>query len=297
MKKLDESKARWIIAQKRKGMTNARIAETMCISVRWVKKISARYSNIDADKIVYPMPMGRPRDSLPGRREHSAVLTARRENHVGAVRLHRRIEESTGMNIPYNRIHKILRDEDLASEQPKKSKRRKWIRFERTYSNSMWHTDYKQLDNGRWFLCYEDDASRFVIGYGVFEHATTENALAVLEEAIKNHGKPASIMTDRGSQFYANASEAKKKGVSEFEKRLVRFGWVRSRDARGAAARQFEDPVCSGEDRQFAQDPQTRSTGKHGEAARGAAAQAARVRGSWRRTTGISTSMMRAREY
>ena len=224
MKKLDKSKARWIIAQKRKGMTNARIAETMCISVRWVKKISARYSNIDADKIVYPMPMGRPRDSLPGRREHSTVLTARRENHVGAVRLHRRIEESTGMNIPYNRIHKILRDEDLASEQPKKSKRRKWIRFERTYSNSMWHTDYKQLDNGRWFLCYEDDASRFVAGYGVFEHATTENALAVLEEAIKNHGKPASIMTDRGSQFYANASEAKKKGVSEFEKRLVSLG-------------------------------------------------------------------------
>ena len=48
--------------------------------------------------------------------------------------------------------------------------------------------------------------------------ATTENALAVLDETIKNHGKPASIMTDRGSQFYANASEAKKKGASVFEK-------------------------------------------------------------------------------
>ena len=33
---------------------------------------------------------------------------------------------------------------------------------------------------------------------------TTENTLAVLEEAIENHGKPASIMTDRGFQFYAN---------------------------------------------------------------------------------------------
>ena len=125
------------------------------------------------------------------------------------------------MNIPYNRIRRILRDEDLASEQPKKSKRRKWIRFERTYSNSMRHTDYKQLDNGRWFLCYEDDASRFVTGYGVLEHATTENALTVPENAIRNHGKPASIMTDRGSQFYANASGAKKKEVSESEKRLA----------------------------------------------------------------------------
>ena len=50
-----------------------------------------------------------------------------------------------------------------------------------------------------------------------------ENALAVLEEAIRNHGKPASIMTDHGSQFYANASEAKRKGASDFEK-LVGLG-------------------------------------------------------------------------
>ena len=117
-----------------------------------------------------------------------------------------------------------MRDENLTSENPKKSRRRKWFRFERTYSNSMWHTDYKLLDDGRWFLCYEDDASRFVTAYGTFERATTENALAVLDEAIRNHGKPASIMTDRGSQFYATASEAKKKGASEFEKKLVELG-------------------------------------------------------------------------
>ena len=76
----------------------------------------------------------------------------------------------------------------------------------------MWHTDYKHLDDGRWFLCYEDDASRFVTGYGMFEHATTENALAVLEEAIKNHGKPASIMTDRGSQFLRQRLGGKEEG-------------------------------------------------------------------------------------
>ena len=88
----------------------------------------------------------------------------------------------------------------------------------------MWHTDYKLLDDGRWFLCYEDDASRFVTGYGVFEHATAGNAMAVLDRAIAAYGKPASIMTDRGSQFYATESEAKKKGVSEFEKKLVDLG-------------------------------------------------------------------------
>ena len=92
------------------------------------------------------------------------------------------------------------------------------------HSNSLWHTDYKQLDDGRWFLCYEDDASRFVTGWGVFREATTENAIIVLEGAIKRHGKPASVMTDHGSQFYANEAEARKRGESAYEKRLVDLG-------------------------------------------------------------------------
>ncbi len=69
-----------------------------------------------------------------------------------------------------------------------------------------------------------DDASRFVTAYGTFEHPTTENALSVLKQAMKNHDKPASIMTDHGSQFYANAAKAKQRGVSDFEKELVKLG-------------------------------------------------------------------------
>ena len=43
------------------------MAETMNVSVRWVKMLCARYRNIEIDRIG---PMGRPRDGLPGRREH-----------------------------------------------------------------------------------------------------------------------------------------------------------------------------------------------------------------------------------
>ena len=58
------------------------------------------------------------------------------------------------------------------------------------------HTDYKLLDDGRWFICYLDDASRFVTAYGTFKNATARNAILVLEWAIKKHDKPASVMTD-----------------------------------------------------------------------------------------------------
>ena len=90
----------------------------------------------------------------------------------------------------------------------------------------MWHTDWKQLDDGRWFLCYQDDASRFILHHGVFAEATTENAILVLDKAITKHGRPASILTDHGSQFYANKSEYQQRGASHFEQELVRRGLV-----------------------------------------------------------------------
>ena len=39
-----------------KGATNAYMAETMNVSVRWVKMLCARYRNVEIDRIAYPMP-------------------------------------------------------------------------------------------------------------------------------------------------------------------------------------------------------------------------------------------------
>ncbi len=41
---------------------------------------------------------------------------------------------------------------------------------------------------------------------------------------MSKHGKPASILSDRGSQFYATESEKKAKGHSTFERRLNDLG-------------------------------------------------------------------------
>ncbi len=63
----------------------------------------------------------------------------------------------------------------------------------------MWHADYKLLDDGRWFIVYQDDASWFIVGYGVFSEATGRHVIDVLHNAISKHGTPASILTDHGS--------------------------------------------------------------------------------------------------
>ena len=60
-------------------------------------------------------------------------------------------------------------------------------------------------------------------GFGVFDEAATEHAVRVPHKAIAGYGKPAPILSDHGSQFYANASECMGMGESEFEKDLVRL--------------------------------------------------------------------------
>ena len=220
--KLDEDQVKWLVRQNQNGTrTNKEMAENLGISIRWVQKLCVRYAHMNPSTIQYPDTMGRPPNTLPGRREHAAVLSNHRKNRRSAVRLEKIIKSRMGIHITHRSIHHILKDEELAENQPAKAKQRKYLRFERRFSNSLWHTDYKQLYDGRWFLAYMDDASRLIVGFGVFEEATAANALNVLQKAIRNYDKPAGILTDHGSQFYANKKEAAKRGESEFEQKLV----------------------------------------------------------------------------
>ena len=195
MKKLDQSKVEYIAAEKRKGSKNATIAEAMGISVRYVQKLWARFKNTPKDRIVFPANMGRPSRGPPTREEQSAVLSARRLIRAGASRIWDHLR-NMGMSIPEGIIHKILRESGDASEHKRKQRRRRWVRYERTHSNSMWHTDYKQLDDGRWPICHEDDASRFVTGWGAFNEAATEHAIWGAEPR-HSRMRQAQIHTDR----------------------------------------------------------------------------------------------------
>ena len=82
---------------------------------------------------------------------------------LGAANLKKELIEFLGIDIPRYIIHKILRDEGLVKKGSRNQKH-KWIRYERKHSNSLWCTDWKLLDCGKWLICYQDDASRFVTG-------------------------------------------------------------------------------------------------------------------------------------
>ena len=129
-------------------MNNVEIVESVGVSARWVRKLWSKYKLTSPDDITYPLHMGRPSKGLAGRREHSAVISCCRNDRRMAVRLETIIEMESGIHISHHIVHQILKDEEIAENQPKKARPRKWVRYERRFSNSMWHTDYKQLPDG-----------------------------------------------------------------------------------------------------------------------------------------------------
>jgi putative transposase len=152
--------------------------------------------------------------------EIQTVLTARQEYKSGSTVLERIIDLRYGTHIPHNRIQRILDDGGFTKPLKKKVKRHVWIRYERKHSNSMWHADWTVLDDGKWLITYEDDASRKIVAWGEFDNATSEHSVEVLKRGIESHGKPREILTGHDIQFYAVKAEGKEQGETVFQKYL-----------------------------------------------------------------------------
>lgn len=228
MAKLDQKKIRWIIRERQKiedgkdgAFTMAYLAKYSGVTARRIRQLWAQYRA--AGRVPELDAPGRPRSACWN--AHASIVTsAYAKYRCGSVELGRMIKKEWNIHIPHYAVLAIMQERGLSSKVPARSRRRKWIRYERAYSNSMWHSDFKHMPGGEWLLTYQDDASRFITGHGVFGEATGKHALDVLRQAIAAHGKPASILTDRGSQFYANKAEFKKKGATAFETALVEMG-------------------------------------------------------------------------
>lgn len=63
-----------------------------------------------------------------------------------------------------------------------------------------------------------DDFSRFVVGWGFLQRESMEDAIAIVDEAIRRYGKPEAILTDRGTVFHTWS------GVGRFDRMLESYG-------------------------------------------------------------------------
>jgi len=152
-----------------------------------------------------------PRDPGAGLGEHEtkAILDYKRKHpSMGPAQIRAQLKRFLGWRVSVRAIARVLRQagfpavhrkgRPVGDEHPG--------RWEAPHRNAVWQLDWKDLRIGaelRWLLVIEDDFSRFIVGHVLAEGPTSEAVVAALREAIRLHGKPERVYTDRGAAFTA----------------------------------------------------------------------------------------------
>ena len=212
--RLTNKAIRYAVRQLEKGKDTKAVAEEINATQRHVQRLWAEFNGIGS--IHVQQPAGRPADLPPSNEEINMVLDVHGRKPEGVLRTARRLRKE-GHDISYSRVYQIMKSNGLVVDSPAKSRRRKWVRYERLYSNAMWHTDWHVMKDPRMkdlnLITYLDDASRCVTGAALFKEATSENAVAVLRQAVGRFGVPATVLSDNGSCFVGRGGHKKQTGT------------------------------------------------------------------------------------
>jgi len=125
-----------------------------------------------------------------------------------------------GIKVAVHTARRVMED---AGYRPPKIKREPHDqRYEAVRPNQLWHLDFVHRHINRtstFTLILIDDHSRYVVGHGVDEGAErAEMVLSTFEEAVARHGRPESVMNDRGAAFWSW------RGISRFTELLGELG-------------------------------------------------------------------------
>jgi|TARA_Y100000310_G_C20464512_1_gene706965 putative transposase len=214
---LTKKKKEWIINQKlKKVLSTQSIASAQGISRRTVERIWKSYQKLGITSLSAKQ-IGRPEVQLPFAVKQQ-VINLRKEGH--GIRRIEGLLKLRKIYVSHNKIHKILKRMNLVIAEPKKGKRKQYVRWERKHSNSLWQTDFCWVERLQCWLCaWLDDHSRFVPIAQYMSNATTENVLRIFDKAAQKHGYPGQTLSDRGTQFWPNRG-----GTSRFVEHLHRKG-------------------------------------------------------------------------
>ena len=211
MYKLSFEKRVWIVKQVLRGMPRVKAALSQSISDRTVRELMNKYELYGWDGL---------KDHKTGRSETVlnqnaiiVILDLRTHFGYGACRIEQILKQK-GFAISHRQIEKVLIRKGMVVANPKKQKPRKWLRYELPHPNDLWHTDWSYDPfTGKQLSVYIDDRTRLITCFGVFQNATAENSAALLRSGIAEYGKPKAVMTDHGSQYYANHPNAEQENT------------------------------------------------------------------------------------
>jgi putative transposase len=163
-------------------------------------------------------PKGRPNGPEIDRALKDRIVKLRERYEWGPKKIAGTLRHK-GYDIDNNQAYKIICQAGL--NHPIAAPRKTWgtKRFQREHNNSLWQADFKLCDDDFWMISYQDDHSRFITGSIKIWNPTGENAMLLLDRAVRKYGVPQQILTDQGTQF-----KPARGGISAFRHHCTELG-------------------------------------------------------------------------
>lgn len=222
MTKLNDRKIRFLCRHivDVKDWTINQIAMQYGITKRRVRQLVREYRETER----YPKlnPARRPKGPPLSYEEKIIIDKVWEDCRLGARLLFKDLRKR-GYKIPHNKIHKYLRETGRTIPNPRKQKKRKRCRYERTHSFSLVHGDWHRTTiNHPYAIVWLDDASRFGLAGAEFSEISIGHSIETIQEAeataYEYNASIREVNTDRGSEFYSNHPNS----LSEFQKYLLK---------------------------------------------------------------------------
>lgn len=148
------------------------------------------------------------------------VLAVWRHNPgFGPSQVHNQLRR-VGVRCDTKTVRKILQAHGYTPPQLKPPRPREERRFEATRPLELVQMDVLQFHvhaQRLYLILAMDDHSRFILGWGLLQRESMDDAIAVLEGAIRRYGKPEAVLTDRGAVFHTWS------GIGRFDRFLEAY--------------------------------------------------------------------------
>ena len=212
-----EKLRKWIVRRKLEG----RLVTDICSEAQIDRKIFYRWWNRYQGQGwagLEEKPKGRPPGIGPDDFIREKVIKLRKRYEWGPNKIAGTLRLK-GHDIDHNMAYRIICEAGL--NHPISGPRKTWgtKRFQREHNNSLWQADFKLCDNDYWMISYQDDHSRFITGSIKIWNPTAENAIMLLDRAVKKYGVPEQVLTDQGIQFTPARGE-----ISAFDRHCTELG-------------------------------------------------------------------------
>jgi putative transposase len=124
-----------------------------------------------------------------------------------------------GIKVGVHTARRVM--EDAGYRPPKVRREPHDQRYQAVRPNQMWHLDFVHRNINRsstFTLILIDDCARYVVGHGVDDAERADMVIQTFEQAVERHGRPESVMHDKGSAFWSW------RGISRFTALVTEMG-------------------------------------------------------------------------